>query len=204
MRKIIIISTIIVLVTFNMLLLWQKLQRDYNEKNFKDKIEYLERNSGKKTETIKQLSEAEMEQFFSNGYTINLSYLDLFKRNGFKQKVYFRLFKNGCHDCIDSILTNLNLYSKLVGKNNIVILGDWNSSLDLKRFLKAKQINNIPIEIIPAGEIHLPVEKAHKHYFFVLKKDENSFRDFFIPNEYMPERTKDYLKILRFKYFTRN
>ncbi|WP_298487559.1 hypothetical protein [uncultured Maribacter sp.] len=117
-----------------------------------------------------------------------------------KQKLVFRFNTASCGICVDSVLLNLNRFSKENNlKNEIVILTAYENNRDLHIF---KKINNVNFNVLnfKEGDLNIPSDKGHKPFLFVTDST-LICKSFFIPEKSWPFLTKKYLEHIKETYF---
>ncbi|WP_316824166.1 MULTISPECIES: hypothetical protein [Pedobacter] len=105
----------------------------------------------------------------------------------------FRFLRNDCHECIDSIFSNLSYIAKGVGKENLVVLVD---EPNMTEYLKYKRLYQEKI----SNFFYCPsqvsaIDKEGISYYSVFSGRDNSSGFIFLtrPLEY-PAQTRNYLK----------
>lgn len=105
----------------------------------------------------------------------------------------------GCNVCVDSIIRNMQNVFKRNDSSNIVILASY---FEERNYVLFKKLNNIqyPIYNIKSNKLNLPIEENKVPFLFVIDSTLTA-NCVFIPEKSMPLRTKNYLEIIKRKYF---
>lgn len=143
--------------------------------------------SGKKINSLVKI-ESETEELFLNA---------LMKRRR-KSILILRYSDLNCHSCIDNQISIMKDMSKLIGRENILILATYKYERDFYLFKKMSKLNGIMI--YNTKNIDMPLDNYGKPYVFVL--DLNMvISSIFIPHNDYDELTKSYYKYLISNYF---
>jgi hypothetical protein len=99
-----------------------------------------------------------------------------------QQLVIFRIFQENCRECITKV------YDALKSNQNLVIVTNYDNERELKSLIKDLHINK-PVLVMK----HLyNGESSINPYLFAF--NHNRVSNIFIPNEDLPDLTKNYLK----------
>lgn len=114
-------------------------------------------------------------------------------------KLVLRYSSLNCHTCIDSLVTNAQKLSQVLGRDNICIFAKYHSDSDFRVFWRT---NNNYFRIFQVESQITRLDSINKPYMFVLNSD-NSISHLFLPHKEIPEMTKWYLDVVT-EYLTKN
>jgi len=111
-------------------------------------------------------------------------------------------YKN-CSSCLQSVFYEAKRMKDIVGdENRIRVLGSFKSDRDFEVFKKYQIEFSFKIENLDEHYFHLNLESSATYPFFFLLFPDGTARHVFIPIKEDVVRTRQYLEIIRQKYFS--
>lgn len=175
-------------------LTYNNLRMNLKYRNETSRLENLLNSSVRK---YNNLINREKIQFISNSTNIN-NIIPL--RDIKSTKVIIRIKEDDCTSCIDTFYKDIPIISKLIGKDNLIIIGDYQIKrhlyIDLaNNNLKELKLLNINTEITDSY-----IEKHTNHsYYFV--SNNNDINMIFIPLANDRRRTLNFFQIVKNIHF---
>lgn len=118
-----------------------------------------------------------------------------------KVSLIINLKEDDCQQCLDSIFINLKKAKDIVGKENIIVWGNYNKERDLFVDLNSRGLSDLAYRRFFFSKFMLPLDQLNRSYFFVYN-EENRASLVFIPDKDRPDRTLKYFQMVKAKYFT--
>ncbi len=130
----------------------------------------------------------------------NDSLLDFSKSSFSTPKIVFRITKENCLVCVDSILANIFKLNKKLKSSDFIIIGSFLTLHEQNVFKRNLSIKNMAFRILQGTLNELYIERSEIPYLFVLKPD-MTMTNIYIPDKYYPEGTESYIKLMVYKFF---
>ncbi|PCH68232.1 MAG: hypothetical protein COC06_09880 [Bacteroidales bacterium] len=114
-------------------------------------------------------------------------------------KILLNISHCQCDECIDHSLYFLSKYGSVVGKNNTMIIGNFNGQDNFLKFVQFRKINT-QIFNLDISSFKLPIDSLHLPYYIVLDSSLIS-QEIFVPSKYEPQKTSVFFDSIFTKYF---
>lgn len=115
-------------------------------------------------------------------------------------KLVLRFSHLSCDVCIDTALHILKRAETGFHEEDVTLMLTYNNVQDLRQFERVNQVR-FPSVLIPAIHPLSPADELNLPYFFVLLPGNRNLRHIFFPVKENPARTREYLRVIREKYF---
>ena len=116
-----------------------------------------------------------------------------------KTKLVFSFSKFACRSCIETEIERLKKNEDIVGEGNVILLTNNESVRDLVLFCKQNKVT-YPIYKTDDELLNLGVDQKHFSYYFVMEND-FCVKDIYIVDQSTPNMTNKYLELISKKHF---